>query len=85
MPYVVWNDGIGWRNDKVKQDIAAMDVPWDIFWHAQPYRGRVGVLDDKRDALSVPIQRDAMRRGAESTWRSKSAARSKPDAAVRSM
>ncbi len=63
VPYVVWMDGIGWRNDKLKQDVAAMDVPWDIFWHSQPYRGLVGVLDDKRDALSMPMQRDAMRTG----------------------
>jgi spermidine/putrescine transport system substrate-binding protein len=64
VPYVVWMDGIGWRNDKVKQDIAGMDVPWDIFWQAQAYRGQVGILDDRRDALSMPMQRDAMRTGA---------------------
>jgi spermidine/putrescine transport system substrate-binding protein len=63
VPYVVWMDGIGWRNDHIKTEIAAMDVPWDIFWHSQPYRGRVGVLDDKRDALSMPMQRDAMHAG----------------------
>jgi spermidine/putrescine transport system substrate-binding protein len=63
VPYVVWMDGIGWRNDKVKEDIAGMDVPWDIFWHSQAYRGQVGLLDDKRDALSMPMQRDAMRSG----------------------
>jgi spermidine/putrescine transport system substrate-binding protein len=63
VPYVVWNDGIGWRNDVIKQDVGAMDVPWDIFWHSQPYKGRVGLLDDKRDALSMPMQRDAMRTG----------------------
>jgi spermidine/putrescine transport system substrate-binding protein len=63
VPYVVWLDGIGWRNDKVKEDIGGMDVPWDIFWHAQAYRGLVGILDDKRDALSMPLQRDAMRAG----------------------
>ena len=63
VPYVVWNDGIGWRNDKVKEDIAGMDVPWDIFWQSQAYRGQVGILDDRRDALSMPMQRDAMRTG----------------------
>jgi spermidine/putrescine transport system substrate-binding protein len=63
VPYVVWGDGIGWRNDKVEEDIAAMPVPWDIFWQSQAYRGRVGVLDDKRDALTMPMQRDAMRTG----------------------
>jgi spermidine/putrescine transport system substrate-binding protein len=64
VPYVVWLDGIGWRNDKVREDIAAMDVPWDIFWQSQAYRGKVGLLDDKRDGLSMPMQRDAMRLGA---------------------
>jgi spermidine/putrescine transport system substrate-binding protein len=63
IPYVVWMDGIGWRNDDVKENVAAMDVPWDIFWHAQAYRGKVGILDDRRDALSMPMQRDAMRKG----------------------
>jgi spermidine/putrescine transport system substrate-binding protein len=63
VPYVVWSDGIGWRNDKVREDIAGMDVPWDIFWKSQAYRGKVGLLDDKRDGLSMPMQRDAMRAG----------------------
>ncbi len=63
VPYVVWLDGIGWRNDKVREDVAAMDVPWDIFWQSQAYRGEVGLLDDKRDGLSMPMQRDAMHLG----------------------
>jgi spermidine/putrescine transport system substrate-binding protein len=63
VPYVVWSDGIGWRNDKIREDIAAMDVPWDIFWESQPYRGKVAILDDKRDGLAMPMQRDAMREG----------------------
>jgi spermidine/putrescine transport system substrate-binding protein len=63
VPYVVWLDGIGYRNDKIKEDIPGMDVPWDIFWHSQAYRGKVGILDDRRDALSMPMQRDALRKG----------------------
>ncbi len=63
VPYVVWSDGIGWRNDKIAADIPGMKVPWDIFWESQPYTGKVAILDDKRDALSMPMQRDAMRTG----------------------
>lgn len=63
VPYVVWGDGIGWRSDKVREDVAGMKVPWDIFWESRPYRGKVGLLDDKRDGLSMPLQRDAMRTG----------------------
>ena len=40
-----------------------MKVPWDIFWESAPYQGKVAILDDKRDALSMPMQRDAMRTG----------------------
>ena len=63
VPYVVWMDGIGWRNDKIDNDIAGMKVPWDIFWESQDWKGKVGLLDDERDALSMPMQRDAMRSG----------------------
>lgn len=63
VPYVVWSDGIGWRNDKIGIDIPGLEVPWDIFWESQPYRGKVGILDDKRDALAMPMQRAAMRTG----------------------
>lgn len=63
VPYVVWTDGIGWRNDKLKEDVGAMDVPWDIFWESSAYRGKVAVLDDFQDALSMPMQRDALRAG----------------------
>jgi spermidine/putrescine transport system substrate-binding protein len=63
VPYVVWQDGIGWRNDKLGTDVATMDVPWDIFWESAPYKGKVAILDDKQDALALPIQRDALRAG----------------------
>jgi len=63
VPYVVWSDGIGWRNDKIDVDIPGLDVPWDIFWESKAYRGKVGILDDKRDGLAMPMQRDAMRTG----------------------
>ena len=66
VPYVVWMDGIGWRNDKVKEDIAGMDVPWDIFWQAQAYRGRVGHprRPARRAQHADAARRDAHRRAA---------------------
>jgi spermidine/putrescine transport system substrate-binding protein len=63
VPYVTWSDGIGWRNDLISVDIAELDVPWDIFWESGQWRGRVGLLDDKRDGLSMPMQRDALAEG----------------------
>jgi spermidine/putrescine transport system substrate-binding protein len=63
VPYVVWSDGIGWRNDKIKTDIATMKVPWEIFWQSPKLKGKVGLLDDYRDGLSMPMQRDALTEG----------------------
>jgi spermidine/putrescine transport system substrate-binding protein len=63
VPYVVWSDGIGWRNDKITTDIAKMDDPWDIFWESPKLKGKVGLLDDYRDGLSMPMQRDAIKAG----------------------
>ncbi len=59
VPYVVWSDGIGWRNDKIKTDIAKMTNPWNIFWESPQLKGKVGMLDDYRDGLS---HADAARR-----------------------
>ena len=63
VPYVVWMDGIGWRNDKIGNDISGAKVPWDILWESSQWKGKVGLLDDERDALAVPMQRDAIRAG----------------------
>jgi spermidine/putrescine transport system substrate-binding protein len=63
VPYTVWSDGIGYRRDKLSVDPAELDVPYDIFWRSEPYKGKVGVLDDSRDALAMPMQRDAIRVG----------------------
>jgi spermidine/putrescine transport system substrate-binding protein len=63
VPYTVWSDGIGWRNDKIADEIAELKVPWDIFWESGQWKGKVAILDDKRDALAMPLQRDAMNSG----------------------
>jgi spermidine/putrescine transport system substrate-binding protein len=55
VPYTIYKTGIGWRNDKVTEDIAGMDNPWSIFWNAQKYSGYVGVLDDDRESLSLAM------------------------------
>jgi spermidine/putrescine transport system substrate-binding protein len=62
-PYVVWSDGIGWRNDKISTEIGKMPDPWDIFWDSPKLKGKVGLLDDSRDGLSMPMQRDAIKAG----------------------
>ena len=55
VPYVVYNTGIGWRDDKVSENIPGLENPWSIFWNAKKYTGYVGVLDDTREALTMAL------------------------------
>lgn len=55
VPYTIYKTGIGWRADKVKEDIAKLDNPWSIFWNAKAYTGYVGVLDDARESLVMAM------------------------------
>ena len=58
VPYTVFATGIAWRNDKVSEDISGMPNPWESFWElGKKYKGKVAILDDPRDALSMPLLR----------------------------
>jgi spermidine/putrescine transport system substrate-binding protein len=57
VPYTLYSTGIGWRGDKVSEDIHKLDNPWEIFWNARKYSGYVGVLDDSREALGLAMLR----------------------------
>ncbi len=56
VPYMVYSTGITWRSDLVEEDIAALDNPWGIFWNAQDYYGRVGLLNSPREVLYLAMQ-----------------------------
>jgi spermidine/putrescine transport system substrate-binding protein len=57
VPYVVYTTGIAWRTDHVKDDIAVMPNPYDIFWNSK-YKGKVEVLDDYRETMSMVLLRN---------------------------
>jgi spermidine/putrescine transport system substrate-binding protein len=54
VPYSLWNTGIFWRNDMVKQDISKMPNPYDIFWKGAP-KNKTAILANSRDALSLAM------------------------------
>jgi spermidine/putrescine transport system substrate-binding protein len=56
VPYTLYTTGIGWRNDKV-EDINPAQLGWESFWKSESLRGRVGVLDDSREALGMALLR----------------------------
>ena len=55
VPYTIYTTGITWRNDKIKQGPTSFANPYDIFWHAQKYSGKVAILDDQREALAMAL------------------------------
>src|SRR5215211_279616 len=57
VPYTCYATGIAWRTDKVSEDIASMDQPWDIFWESQAYKGKVGLLEEQRETIGMALLR----------------------------
>jgi spermidine/putrescine transport system substrate-binding protein len=56
IPYMVYTTGIAWRTDKVSEDIGDRPNPWDVFWDRR-YAGRMAVLDDYRETISMALLR----------------------------
>jgi spermidine/putrescine transport system substrate-binding protein len=57
VPYVTYTTGIAWRNDLLGFDPSKLDQPWDAFWNAGKYRGKVAILDDSREAPGLALMR----------------------------
>jgi spermidine/putrescine transport system substrate-binding protein len=57
VPYTIYTTGIAWRTDKVKKDPTHFANPYDIFWRSQADSGKVAILDDMREALSMAMVR----------------------------
>ena len=57
VPYNLYSTGIGWRSDKVKEDIHTMQNPWSVFWddNSKKYSGYFGILDDDRESLAMAM------------------------------
>jgi spermidine/putrescine transport system substrate-binding protein len=57
VPYTIYATGIAWRTDKVTEDIAGMAQPWDIFWEAGDYAGKVALLSEERETIGSALLR----------------------------
>jgi spermidine/putrescine transport system substrate-binding protein len=55
VPYTVYTTGIYWRADRVKEDIASMSNPWDIFWKAQAYKGKTAIISEVRESIAMAL------------------------------
>lgn len=59
VPYTIYTTGITWRKDKVDENPAAMKNPWAMPWQGK-YRGRVGILDDYREGISLGLLKNGV-------------------------
>jgi spermidine/putrescine transport system substrate-binding protein len=57
VPYTIYATGIAWRTDKITEDIAGMPQPWDIFWEAGAYKGKVALLSEERETIGTALLR----------------------------
>lgn len=57
VPYTIYSTGIGWRTDRVPEDIAALDNPYDVFWDTR-YADQLAILDDWHTAMAMVLLRN---------------------------
>ncbi|MBV9001472.1 MAG: extracellular solute-binding protein, partial [Solirubrobacterales bacterium] len=51
-PYSIYTTGMAWRKDKVN-----VAPSWNMPWQGAPYAGKVAVLDDYRETISLALLR----------------------------
>jgi spermidine/putrescine transport system substrate-binding protein len=54
-----YSTGIAWRVDKVTDDIAKLPNPYEALWDER-YRGKVGILDDYREAIGMTLLKNGI-------------------------
>jgi spermidine/putrescine transport system substrate-binding protein len=59
VPYTIYTTGIGWRSDKVTEDISLRANPYDVFWDPK-FASRIAVLDDYREAMTMVLLRNGI-------------------------
>ena len=59
VPYTIYTTGIAWRKDHVSGTPAATANPWAFPWQSQ-YKGKVAILDDYREGLSLGLLKNGV-------------------------
>jgi spermidine/putrescine transport system substrate-binding protein len=59
VPYTIYTTGIGYRVDKVTEDVASLPNPYDIYFNGA-YKGNVFLLDDAREAIGMMLLKDGV-------------------------
>ncbi|HXP22208.1 MAG TPA: spermidine/putrescine ABC transporter substrate-binding protein [Streptosporangiaceae bacterium] len=74
VPYTIYTTGIAWRKDYVHENPATMTNPWAMPWQAK-YKGKVAILDDYRESISLGLMKNGVFNLNTSDYRQIAAAR----------
>jgi spermidine/putrescine transport system substrate-binding protein len=55
VPYTIYTTGIAWRKDLVPENPYAMRNPWREMFFQPKYKGKIAILDDYRESLSLGL------------------------------
>jgi spermidine/putrescine transport system substrate-binding protein len=55
VPYTIYTTGIAWRKDKVHENPYAMRNPWREMFFQPQYKGKIALLDDYREDISLGL------------------------------
>jgi spermidine/putrescine transport system substrate-binding protein len=55
VPYTIYTTGISWRKDKVDLNPYAMRNPWQEMFFQPKYKGKIAILDDYREGISLGL------------------------------
>jgi spermidine/putrescine transport system substrate-binding protein len=55
VPYTIYTTGIAWRKDLVHENPYAMKNPWREMFLQPKYRGKIAILDDYREGVSLGL------------------------------
>ncbi|HXO25390.1 MAG TPA: spermidine/putrescine ABC transporter substrate-binding protein [Streptosporangiaceae bacterium] len=59
VPYTIYTTGMSWRKDLVNENPYTMANPWAMPWQSK-YKGRVAILDDYREAISLGLMKNGI-------------------------
>jgi spermidine/putrescine transport system substrate-binding protein len=55
VPYTIYTTGIAWRKDLVRENPYAMKNPWREMFFQPKYKGKIAILDDYREGISLGL------------------------------
>src|SRR6516165_8037557 len=60
VPYTIYTTGISWRKDLVPENPYAMSNPWHQMLWQPKYKGKIAILDDYREGISLGLMRNGL-------------------------